>query len=111
MRWLAESLEEKAHGRRGIAQRRQQEVDGGTGGIDGPIEAIFAQPLEKVKFATRREELGCLADSEAGFSALQHSHNLRPSCSTALRSGALACGPEVTALSKNAGSPLRAVIR
>ena len=73
--------------------------------------AIFAQPLEKVKFATRREELGCLADSEAGFFALQQSHILRPSCSTALRSGALACGPEVTALSKNAGSPLRAVIR
>ena len=61
--------------------------------VDGQYMAIFAQLLEKVKFATRREELGCLADSEAGFSALQHSHILRPSCSTALRSGALACGP------------------
>ena len=38
MRWIAESLAEQAFGRRGIAQRRQQEVDGGTGGIDGPIE-------------------------------------------------------------------------
>jgi len=38
MRWLAESLAEQALGRRRIAQRRQQEVDGGTGGIDGPIK-------------------------------------------------------------------------
>jgi hypothetical protein len=34
MRWTAESLAEQAFGRRGITQRRQQEVDGGTGGID-----------------------------------------------------------------------------
>src|ERR1019366_3558929 len=38
MRWIAESLAEQAFGRRSIAQRRQQEVDSGTGGIDGPIE-------------------------------------------------------------------------
>src|SRR5208282_4741774 len=38
VRWIAESLAEQAFGRRGIAQRRQQEVDGGTGGIDAPIE-------------------------------------------------------------------------
>jgi hypothetical protein len=38
MRWIAESLAEQAFGRRGIAQRRQQEVDGGTRGIDGPIQ-------------------------------------------------------------------------
>ncbi len=38
MRWIAEGLAEQAFGRRGIAQRRQQEVDGGTCGIDGPIE-------------------------------------------------------------------------
>src|ERR1019366_3871672 len=36
MRWIAESLAEQTFGRRGIAQRRQQEVDSGTGGIDGP---------------------------------------------------------------------------
>src|SRR6202166_803767 len=38
MRWIGERLAEQAFGRRGIAQRRQQEVDSGTGGIDGPIE-------------------------------------------------------------------------
>ena len=38
MRWIAERLAEQALGRRGIAQRRQQEVDSGTGGIDGPVE-------------------------------------------------------------------------
>src|SRR5579862_1721634 len=38
MRGTAESLAEQACGRCGIAQRREQEVDGGTGGIDGPIE-------------------------------------------------------------------------
>src|ERR1017187_3172308 len=38
MRWIAESLAEQAFGRRSIAQRRQQEVDSGTGGIDGPIQ-------------------------------------------------------------------------
>src|ERR1035437_2991053 len=38
VRWIAESLAEQAFGRRRIAQRRQQEVDSGTGGIDGPIE-------------------------------------------------------------------------
>src|SRR5215831_623663 len=38
MRGIAESLAEQALGRGGIAQRRQQEVDGGTGGINGPIE-------------------------------------------------------------------------
>src|ERR1019366_7212321 len=37
MRWIAEGLAEQAFGRRRIAQRRQQEVDSGTGGIDGPI--------------------------------------------------------------------------
>jgi hypothetical protein len=38
MRWIAESLAEQAFGRGGIGQRRQQEVDRGTRGIDGPIE-------------------------------------------------------------------------
>src|SRR5271156_6545169 len=38
MRWIAERLAEQTFGRRGITQCRQQEVDGGTGGIDGPIE-------------------------------------------------------------------------
>src|SRR3984957_14191024 len=38
MRWIAERLAEQAFGRRGIAQRREQEVDSGTGGIDGPVE-------------------------------------------------------------------------
>jgi hypothetical protein len=38
MRCIAERLAEQALGRRGIAQRREQEVDGGTCGIDGPIE-------------------------------------------------------------------------
>src|SRR5271156_3908014 len=38
MRWIAESLAEQSFGRSGIAQRRQQEVDGGAGGIDGPVE-------------------------------------------------------------------------
>src|SRR5271167_1926855 len=38
MRWIAERLAEQAFGRAGIAQRREQEVDSGTGGIDGPIE-------------------------------------------------------------------------
>src|ERR1035437_10005465 len=37
-RWIAASLAEQAFGRRRIAQSRQQEVDSGTGGIDGPIE-------------------------------------------------------------------------
>ena len=38
MRWIAQRLAEQTFGRGGIAQRRQQEVDGGTRGIDGPIE-------------------------------------------------------------------------
>ena len=38
MRWIAECLAEQAFGHRRIAQRRQEEVDSGTGGIDGPIE-------------------------------------------------------------------------
>ena len=38
MRWIAERLAEQALGRRGIAQRREQEVDSGTRGIDGPVE-------------------------------------------------------------------------
>src|SRR5215472_5773982 len=38
MRWIVEGLAEQAFGRRRIAQRRQQEVDGGTRGIDGPIK-------------------------------------------------------------------------
>jgi len=38
MRWIAERLAEQPLGRRGIAQRREQEVDSGTGGIDGPVE-------------------------------------------------------------------------
>lgn len=38
MRWIAESLAEQVFGRRSIAQRRQQEVDGDTGGIDDPVE-------------------------------------------------------------------------
>jgi hypothetical protein len=38
MRGIAERLAEQALGRRGVAQRRQQEIDGRTGGIDGPIE-------------------------------------------------------------------------
>src|ERR1035437_2352892 len=38
VRWIAEGLAKQAFGRRRIAQRRQQEVDSGTGGIDGPIE-------------------------------------------------------------------------
>src|ERR1019366_1077061 len=38
VRWISESLAEQACGRRSIAQRRPQEVDSGTGGIDGPIE-------------------------------------------------------------------------
>src|SRR5215468_4951243 len=38
MRWIVERLAEQAFGRRRIAQRRQQEVDGGTRGIDGPIK-------------------------------------------------------------------------
>jgi hypothetical protein len=38
MRWIAERLAEQALGRSSIAQRRQQEVDSGTSGIDGPIE-------------------------------------------------------------------------
>src|SRR5271166_5073598 len=37
MRWIAERLAEQAFGGCGIAQRREQEVDGGAGGIDGPI--------------------------------------------------------------------------
>src|SRR5215471_12878764 len=38
MRWLAESLAEQAFGRCGIAQRRQQEIDSGTGGINRPVK-------------------------------------------------------------------------
>jgi len=38
MRWIAQRHAEQALGRGGIAQRRQQEVDSGTGGIDGPVE-------------------------------------------------------------------------
>jgi hypothetical protein len=38
MRWSAERLAEQSFGRRSIAQRRQQEVDSGTGGIDGAVE-------------------------------------------------------------------------
>src|SRR5271169_2723049 len=42
MRWIAESLAEQAFGRRSIAQRRQQEVDSGTSGIDGPVKVTPA---------------------------------------------------------------------
>jgi len=38
MRWIAERLAEQAFGRHGIAQRQQQKVDSGTGGIDDPVE-------------------------------------------------------------------------
>jgi hypothetical protein len=38
MRWIAECLAEQTFGRGGVAQRRQQEVDSGTGGIDGPVK-------------------------------------------------------------------------
>src|SRR5215831_8682071 len=38
MRWIVERLAEQAFGRRRIAQRRQQKVDGGARGIDGPIK-------------------------------------------------------------------------
>ncbi len=38
MRWIAESHTEQGFGRRGIAQRREQEVDSGTGGIDGAVQ-------------------------------------------------------------------------
>src|SRR5215472_13781818 len=38
MRWIVERLAEQAFGSRRIAQRRQQEVDGGPHGINGPIE-------------------------------------------------------------------------
>jgi hypothetical protein len=38
MRRIAERLVEQALGRRGMAQRRQQEVDGGASGIDGLLE-------------------------------------------------------------------------
>src|SRR5215831_13826520 len=38
MRWIVERLAEQALGRRRIGQRRQQEVDGGTRGIDGPVK-------------------------------------------------------------------------
>ena len=40
MRRIAESPAEQALSRSSIAQRRQQKVDGGAGGIDGPIEII-----------------------------------------------------------------------
>src|SRR5271169_4117882 len=40
MRWIAESVAEQAFGRRGIAQRQQQEVDRGARGIDRPVEVI-----------------------------------------------------------------------
>src|ERR1700682_2833136 len=36
--WIAQRHAEQAFGRRGIAQRREQEVDSGTGGIDGAVE-------------------------------------------------------------------------
>ncbi len=38
MRWIAQRQAEQAFGRSGIAHRRQQEVDGGAGGIDGSVE-------------------------------------------------------------------------
>src|SRR5215471_20416088 len=38
MRWIVERLAEQAFGRRRIAQRRQQEVDSGAHGIDGPVK-------------------------------------------------------------------------
>jgi len=38
MRWIVERLAEQTFGRRGIARCGQQEVDGSTGGIDGPIK-------------------------------------------------------------------------
>ena len=38
MRGIAERLAEQALGRRSIAQRRQQKIDGGAGGINHPIE-------------------------------------------------------------------------
>ena len=50
MRWIAERLAEQAFGRRGIAQRRQQEVDGGTGGIDGPVEVTPSALYSNIGF-------------------------------------------------------------
>jgi hypothetical protein len=38
---IAERLAEQPFGGVGIAQRRQQEVDGGSGGIDGPVEVAL----------------------------------------------------------------------
>ena len=38
MGWIAESLSKQPFGSRSISKRRQQEVDGGSRGIDGPIE-------------------------------------------------------------------------
>jgi hypothetical protein len=38
MRWIAERLAEQTFGRSGSAQRRQQKVDGGSSGIEGPVE-------------------------------------------------------------------------
>src|SRR5208337_1325669 len=49
MRWIAERLAEQTLGRRGIAQCRQQEVDGGTGGIDGPIEVTPTAPHSNIR--------------------------------------------------------------
>jgi hypothetical protein len=50
MRWIDESPAQQAFGRRGIAQRRQPEVDGGTCGIDGPIEVTPTPPHSNIGF-------------------------------------------------------------
>src|SRR5208337_1143504 len=66
MRWIAERLAEQTLGRRGIAQCRQQEVDGGTGGIDGPIEVTPTAPHSNIRVCG---ELLILPES-----AIRHTH-------------------------------------
>jgi hypothetical protein len=50
MRWIAQRPAEQAFGRRGIAQRRQQEVDGGTRRIDGPIQVTPTALYSNIRF-------------------------------------------------------------
>jgi len=56
MRGIAEPLAEQALGRRRIAQRRQEEVDGRPVEIDGPIEVTPA-PCTRILGLIARQDL------------------------------------------------------
>jgi hypothetical protein len=75
------ALREQAFGRRGIAQRREQEVDCGTGGVDGPVELTPTALHSDIRLVNRRARAQfahftreCLK-SETGWRRIQSDAN------------------------------------